>query len=428
MSEKATNRADKDFVFPREDLCDFVAAYFDKGPLFLDAVKQNPSPLYVLEPEVLRQKANRFRACFEKNLPRTSFYYAMKSNNLPAISGILLEQGFGLDVSSGVELQIALDLGARDIIFSGPGKTDAELLLAIDNQEKVILLVDSFGELERLKKLLEGKQKTLRIGVRLNNNPSGLWRKFGILPEELTAFFGAVSHIPNLLFTGLQFHSSWNLTPARQIDFIIELGGLLRTLPAALLAKIAFIDIGGGFWPSQGEWLLEDPTEKEVAGHDPKNAGGERDALLHYRIPALPIEVFAREIGAGIKEHILSLIDCKICFEPGRWICHESMHILIQVIDKKASDLVITDAGTNAVGWERFEVDYFPVLNLSAPDLTEKPCHILGALCTPHDVWGYAYFGKSISPGDVLLIPTQGAYTYSLRQNFIKALPQVVLI
>jgi diaminopimelate decarboxylase len=89
---------------------------------------------------------------------------------------------------------------------------------------------------------------------------------------------------------------------------------------------------------------------------------------------------------------------------------------------------VITDAGTNAVGWERFETDYFPVLNLSRPALSEKPCNVLGSLCTPHDVWGYSYWGEGIEIGDILLIPTQGAYTYSLMQNFIKPLPEVVVV
>jgi diaminopimelate decarboxylase len=104
------------------------------------------------------------------------------------------------------------------------------------------------------------------------------------------------------------------------------------------------------------------------------------------------------------------------------------MHLLITVIDKKADDLVITDAGTNAIGWERFETDYFPVINLSKPELTERACLVLGSLCTPHDVWGYAYYGRDIAPGDVLLIPTQGAYTYSLRQHFIKPLPKSAVL
>jgi diaminopimelate decarboxylase len=117
-----------------------------------------------------------------------------------------------------------------------------------------------------------------------------------------------------------------------------------------------------------------------------------------------------------------------MCAEPGRWLCNDAMHLLLTVVDKKASDLVVTDAGTNAIGWERFETDYFPVINLSRPEAIEHECYVLGSLCTPHDVWGYSYWGKDIQPGDILMIPTQGAYTYSLRQEFIKPLPEVMML
>jgi diaminopimelate decarboxylase len=142
-------------------------------------------------------------------------------------------------------------------------------------------------------------------------------------------------------------------------------------------------------------------------------------------VPATGLAEFAGQLSAAIHEHLFSAGPYRICLEPGRWICNDAVHLLISVIDKKAPDLVITDAGTNTVGWERFETDYFPILNLTRPSLDEKPCHILGSLCTPHDVWGYMYFGDDIQPGDILMIPTQGAYTYSLRQNFIKPLPAV---
>ena len=77
---------------------------------------------------------------------------------------------------------------------------------------------------------------------------------------------------------------------------------------------------------------------------------------------------------------------------------------------------------------KQLAADYSPVFNLTRPSLKEKPCHILGSLCTPHDVWGFSYFGEDIQPGDILMIPTQGAYTYSLRQNFIKPVPPVKTI
>ena len=104
------------------------------------------------------------------------------------------------------------------------------------------------------------------------------------------------------------------------------------------------------------------------------------------------------------------------------------MHLVLKVVDVKSPDLVITDGGTNAVGWERFEHDYFPVINLTQPGLTEHPCLVLGSLCTPHDVWGFSYHGYGIAEGDVLLVPDQGAYTYSLRQEFIKPLPGTAIL
>ena len=58
--------------------------------------------------------------------------------------------------------------------------------------------------------------------------------------------------------------------------------------------------------------------------------------------------------------------------------------------------------------------------------LKERALRIFGSLCTPHDVWGTSIFGNGTYPGDVLVIPDQGAYTYSLRQSFIKPRSRVI--
>lgn len=410
MKETTQGEKNAGTPIPENVLHHFVKGFFDRRAQYLEAVEQFGSPLYILETSVLKKKAEQFRAAFEKHLPETSFYYAMKSNNHPDVSRILLEQGYGLDVSSGQELKEALKLEAQDIIFSGPGKTDTELELAVDNCHKTTLLVDSAGEYKRLKGIVNRKKRHINIGVRLNSNPNGLWRKFGISTENLMPLYHEIHQEPYIKLKGLQFHSSWNLSPIKQIEFLHTLEKMLKKMPESFLNTCNFIDIGGGYWPPQGEWLLSQQT------------------LTPYRVEGTPIEKFAHRLAQTIKEKILPLTACRICFEPGRWLCNDAMHILVRVIDKKAKDIVITDAGTNAVGWERFETDYFPVLNLTRRDMGEKSCHILGSLCTPHDVWGYAYFGKSIQEGDILMIPTQGAYTYSLRQHFIKPLPEVVCI
>lgn len=389
---------------------EFVDGFLKRKSFFCDLVRNFGSPLYVLEEAVLKRRAQEFKTAMGNRLPDCKFYFAMKSNNLPHVSRVLLDQGFGLDVSSGSELSAALFLGARQIIFSGPGKTRAELELAVDNSDKVTVLLDSEGELYRLSALAKEKNKPIHVGFRLNTNPQGLWRKFGILLDELRPLYEQISESSHLIFSGLQFHSSWNLDPCRQAAFIETMGGFLKTMPEQFLDDLQFIDIGGGYWPSQGEWLVSEAP------------------LTHHCIPAAPIEKFADGLAQALEAHIFPLKKCRICFEPGRWICNDALHILMQVVDCKKEDLVITDAGTNAIGWERFETDYFPVINLTQAMLEENSCHILGSLCTPHDVWGYSYFGEGICEGDVLMIPTQGAYTYSLRQSFIKPLPRTIVI
>ncbi len=410
---------------PHETLRAFVNFYLERRRCYLDITHTHGSPLYLLEKSVLTARARRLKAAFEKVLSPVGIYFAVKSNNHPDVARTLLAEGFGLDVSSGLELETALEMGAGDIVFSGPGKREDELRLAAAHAEKVVILMDSRGELERLEAVAAELKQPVRCGVRLTVDPQGVWRKFGIPLEALTDFWRAADRHPHIRLAGLQFHVSWNLSPRAQITFIEKLGKALAGLPDSQKKRIEFIDIGGGYWPEQGEWLHPGATP---AGRVREALGGASPPAPHHCLPAVPIETFAERLGAAVREHFFSVQPCRICIEPGRWISHEAMHLLISVADKKAPDLVITDAGTNAVGWERFESDYFPVLNLSRPSLTERPCHILGSLCTPHDIWGYFYFGETIEPGDILMIPTQGAYTYSLRQNFIKPLPKVVTI
>ena len=410
----------------QEALIAFVARFLDSRDIYLDLCRRHGSPLYILEEDVLVERARRFAAAFRRSLPDVRFFYAMKSNNLTELAEILTHHGFGLDVSSGEELTQAVGLGARDIIFSGPGKTIGELELAVRQHERVTVLIDSFGELERLAYVAARANVRVRAGVRLTTEEHGLWRKFGIPLLDLPRFLMTAETHAHVILKGLQFHTSWNMNPDAQTAFIARLGGILAGLDKPARSRIGFIDIGGGYWPPQGEWLQSAGTPegklRQCVSPDIYASSDE-----HYCVPSTPIEPFARQITAAINDHIFPHVRCAVYFEPGRWICHDAMHLLLTVVDKKSADLVITDGGTNAIGWERFETDYFPVINLTHPGKDDIACLVLGSLCTPHDVWGYGYFGSAIEPGDVLLIPTQGAYTYSLRQNFIKPLPKVVV-
>lgn len=404
----------------------WVAEHQARAEHYLNAVQTHGSPLYALDTSQLQQRAEQFCDAFRQWMPTpVRVYYAVKSNHHPLIIKTLLSCGLGLDVSSGEELELALTLGAEDIIFSGPGKTSQELALAVSQVPRVTVLMDSFSELERLQHEAQRGGTVVNTGIRVTTQTQGLWRKFGIPLSQLGTFVREASACSHISLRGLQFHTSWNLSPEAQVSFIETLGETLQLLPHEWVRQMEFIDIGGGYWPQPGEWLQAAGTtagavERLLSPHTP--TGEQR-----YCLPGTPIEAFAQELGRAVEEHLYARPHMTICLEPGRWLCHDAMHLLMTVVDCKAADLVITDAGTNAVGWERFETDYFPVINLTHPALQEHRCDVYGSLCTPHDVWGYSFWGQHIRAGDVLLIPSQGAYTFSLRQNFIKTLPKTVI-
>ncbi|MBA3028307.1 MAG: decarboxylase [Desulfobacteraceae bacterium] len=411
---------------PSGELKAYVQKYFDWAKEHKAMIEQEVPPFYLLDTTALRERAQQFKSAFSSVLQDTGFYFAVKSNSHPDVARTLLGCGFGLDVSSGVELEMALALKAEKIVFSGPGKTHKELTLAAENHKTVTVLMDSFRELENLEKIAADKGVKISAGVRLTTMPKGLWKKFGILLQDLSRFFRAAEACHHVQLKGLQFHTSWNMSPEAQIKFIRKIGRAASGLSEKHRKQIDFIDIGGGYWPEQGEWLTGEGTPEGVLRKALGMDSG--SAKRHFRLPSNPIETFAESISQAIQKNWAGLLPCRVCFEPGRWVCNDAMHLILSVVDKKGNDLVITDAGTNTIGWERYETDYCPVLNLSRPSLKEKKCFILGSLCTPHDVWGKTYFGDRIEPCDFLVIPCQGAYTYSLRQEFIKPLPRVIKI
>jgi len=305
MSEKKYKNTP---LLPKEVLNPFVTYYFNRRHIYQAACQSHGSPLWILESSVLKENARQFAAAFNRFFNKTSFYFAMKSNNHPEVSATLLESGFGLDVSSGAELQTALNLNARDIIFSGPGKTNEELALAILHRDRVTLMLDSFGELERLSALLSGLDdiNSIKVGIRLTTNPNGLWRKFGIVPEKLPTFWNQVKNLSTIQFKGLQFHSSWNMTPDRQLEFITLLGNVLNNMPEDFNQSIEFIDLGGGYWPEEGEWLQFSGTPE---GLDHKKMDETIEpAQNHYIIPATSLEKFSLILFEAINKNIFPYI------------------------------------------------------------------------------------------------------------------------
>jgi diaminopimelate decarboxylase len=264
----------------------------------------------------------------------------------------------------------------------------------------------------------------LKVGFRLTGRHHGAWGKFGVPPEQLGVIFRKALSLKGLDPQGIQFHTSWNMGPEAQVQMIETVGACVRDLPEDIGSRLKFLDIGGGYWPESGEWLNPQNTWKgrlvQALDSDfqfkPK----------HYYCPAKPLDEFARKISRAVQSQGKPLADLEIFMEPGRWISTPAMHVLVQVVDKKEATVAITDGGINLLGWERPLSEFIPLINLTRPSLREFPVKVFGPLCTPLDIWGTTLFGEGVEKGEILLVPDQGSYTYSLRQSFIKPIARVV--
>ena len=414
-------------VLPQHFIRTYIQSLLKKRNILLESAGRFSTPQYFFDEPALTQSLSRFHEVFSRHLERFRIFYAVKSNPFPGLCKQVSDAGHGLDVSSGLELTMALSLGCGNILFSGPAKTHAELRLAIQNRDKVTLLMDSEGEMERVAGLIQDSDLgavPLKVGFRLRGQHHGIWGKFGIPPERFPALFTRAMTVKGLDPRGIQFHTSWNMGPEAQVKMIERVGACVKALPESPQSRLSFLDIGGGYWPERGEWLNPQNTisGKLLQILDPDFQFKPR----HYYHPARPLEDFAREISTALRSQGRPLSELEIFMEPGRWLSTPAMHVLLEVMDKKEKTVVIADGGINLLGWERPLFEFSPLLNLTRPSLHEFSVRVFGNLCTPMDIWGTSLFGEGVENGDILLVPDQGSYTYSLRQSFIKPIARVV--
>ncbi len=393
----------------KKTLGSLVKNALKKRARFLEIAKNHGTPCYVFDEKEVGEKLREFKAAFKKYIPRISVFYAVKTNHHPWMIQKAVKQGFNLDVSSERELQIALRAGTKKILFSGPGKSDRALDLAVRNHKKIIVNLDSQSEYRRLQKIAERRNAHIQAGVRIAVPGSEGWKKFGMEMSEIKNIWKKDGK--NVTLCGIQFHVSFNKDAAPYAKMMRAFALYAKSyFTKEEKEQMKFIDFGGGFRPKDNEGYYSPDKQK------------------YFITEALSLKEYAKGIGSAIQKYLNPLFPKAEYFtEPGRVLSNNSMHILLKVVDKKDPGRVVLDGGVNMVGWERYSYEYCPVINLTRPSKKEMRCVLYGSLCLSGEMdnWGEWIFAKNIEEGDILVIPNQGCLTYSLAQNFIHPVPPV---
>ena len=245
----------------------------------------------------------------------------------------------------------------------------------------------------------------------------------------MKVFWEEAKKYSDIKLEGVHFHTSRNKDASLYELTIKELGLYLKSFFGKDdLEKIKYIDFGGGFevYKSEGFYPSRTPIGNIIQSINSIFKVKTNFKERYYVREAIKIDEYAKKIGKAIKKHLKPILtNVEYFSEPGRAICNDSMHIVLSVIDVKNKENVILNGGVNMVGWQRFEYEYFPLINISNPSKNELACNMWGNLCTTWDIWGYYCYAEKIEPGDIIVVPNQGALTYSLAQNFIQPIPPV---
>ncbi len=365
------------------------------------------TPLYVYSASTI---ASRYRAVDDAfaSYPHT-MHYALKANSTLAIVRLLRGLGSKVDANSGGEIDVALRAGfiPPEIVFTGVGKTRAELTQAIDLGVKTIN-AESEGELDRIDAIARERQTRVRVAIRVNpdidarSHPhisTGLkTNKFGVSIAEARELCRRMRDRPGVEIVGLHTHVGsqiMDLEPLRRAASAIV--DLARDLAGDGLA-IEHLDLGGGLGISYDGTVA--PTAEE------------------YAAAVLPV----------VRDSGLSII-----LEPGRSIVGPAGALLTRVVDVKVQPggklFVVLDAGMTELIRPMLYDAYHRIEPVETRDGPEMLSDVVGPLCESSDTLGKDRRFPRPEVGDLFAVLDAGAYGSVMASNYNRRpLPPEVMV
>ena len=358
------------------------------------------TPLFVYDRKVLEHKW----ALLQQALPAEfRVYYSTKANPHPALLQYFLGKGCGLEIASGGEFSQAMRAGcaAEDIVFAGPGKTEAELELVLRHGIGEIH-AESLREIERISQISRRLGIQAHVAVRVNPTTEaqggamrmgGKPAPFGIDEEQLDPVLDRIVSDEALTFQGIHLFSGTQiLDHGVLLDQYRKGIQIARRVAERLQQPLKTVDFGGGL----GIPYFANERALDMA-------------RLGQGLTALMDEVKAERL----------LADTQFVIEPGRYLVGEAGVYVAQVLDIKVSrgkKFVIIDGGMHhhlaASGNLGQTIKRnFPLAVLNKIGLpTEETVDVVGPLCTPLDVLGRGVELPQTEVGDLIGIFQSGAY------------------
>jgi len=356
--------------------------------------KKGGTPFYIYSENQIKENYIKFVNTFKKIKPLVCF--AAKSNSNLSILRSLGKLGAGTDVVSIGELLKALKAGikANKIVFSGVGKTEEELKIAI-NKKILLINCESESEAKIINKIAKRSNKKVSIGFRLNPDINAKTHKkistgkannkFGISIKNFSFFFKEIKKLKNIKLEALSVHiGSQILTDIPYKRVLTVLSKLIKNLDL----NLKYIDLGGGFGINYSK----------------------KDKPINLKKYSNLVHSFSKKLN------------CKIIFEPGRSIVGDAGILVskIQYIKNGTNKkFIILNAGMNDFMRPALydaQHDIIPIIKTSKK--IKGVIEFVGPICESTCKFGKYKNYQKISENDFVAITNVGAYGASLSSNY----------
>lgn len=355
------------------------------------------TPVYVYSAATMQRHARVFQEALA-GLDNPLIAYAVKANPNAAVLATLREEGLGADVVSGGEYRraIAAGIAPEKVVFSGVGKTEAEMRLALEGGLCQFNL-ESMEEAEMLSAVAAAMGKTAPVAFRVNPDveagthakisTGAAHNKFGIPIAGALEAYANASALPALDLQGVAVHIGSQLTSLAPLEAAFRKVGELIAALREEGHDIRKADLGGG---------LGIPYDPDAP------------------VPPSPA-LYGRMIA-----DVTANWNVRLIFEPGRLIVGNAGVLLTEVIRVKpgaADPFVIVDAAMNDLMRPSL-YDAWHAIDAVAPQGPRMTANVVGPVCETGDTFATAREMDRVEAGDLVIFRTAGAYAATMASTY----------
>ena len=355
--------------------------------------KKFNTPIYCYSYEQLKKNIHNFKKNFKSFSPLICF--AIKANSNVGLIREIKKLGLGADVVSVGEMMKALKAGInpKKIVFSGVGKTHAEISYAID--KKILLInAESRSEIIEIEKIAKSKKKIIDIGIRLNPNTDAKTlsqistgkkeNKFGVNEKTFFELIKYSKDSKNIELKCLSVHIGSQIVDHKPYEKMLK---VVDRIIKKTSHKFQFIDLGGGMGISYNN-----------------------NKKLNYKKYSIAIKKFLKKNNS------------KIIFEPGRSLVGNIGVLISKIIYIKKNekkDFIILDAAMNDLMRPAlYGANHRIIPVLKTNKISKKTYEFVGPICESTDKFSTLKKFQKLKEKDLIVICDVGAYGMSLSSNY----------